>query len=1363
MPIIETFGALFRSTREALGLSLREFCRRNGFDAGNISRLERGLVRPPQNRELLESYARALKLGENTEARDRFFALAATETGRIPDEVLQNRAATEKLPMLFRELRPRRRRSLLGVSALDLELWADTLDARSTLPQLIRRLVRATGKGIQWKEFPAGEQVQRPGWDGIAKAESSDIYVPAGISVWEMGVNKDPREKAEEDFAKRSKDLRGLDRSEAAFIFVTPRKWQDKDDWRRSKEKSDGWREVRVYDSATLEEWLEQAPAVDAWMAGELGIRLPGVTTLDEYWENIQGLTEPSLTPEVFLASREKQIEELDAWLEGKTGALVIEARSPAEAIDFVVAHGRVSSQSDMLAARTLIIENRDAWRRVAAQSEGGLLFITAPSLQIEPELVAEATRRGHQVITASTTPQRETATALKLPRVYRPDLEKALRDSGLEEGKARRLAREAGGSLTVLKRLLTGLPDATRPEWSAATELVPLLLAGSWSEDSEADRAVLEELSGKSYGEVAEVINRWLAAPDAPLTRIGARLRLLSRDDSWFLLGACVSSENLRRFEAVTSKVLAQDDPTLELPLEKRWQGAFARKKAEPRYSSFLRQGLAETLAILTARPERLPSLTGLHGLPERVVGELLDNQSWLRWASLGSELTLLAEAAPETFLDAVERDLKRVRPSILSLFQEDGGHFFASQSHLYLFQALKILAWDRSLLSRVSRILVDLDGRVPESNTGDTPSKSLEHIFMPWHPQTTASAEERVMVLRMLLKKKPDTGWRLLVDLIPSQRQISVDGPYPSWRDWALSQPRGTTNVEYWRQVSGSTELMIEKLGADVSRWKTLIENFEDLPPPARTEFISRLNGFAETLSSDDDRRTLAEALKDKIAKHRRFATTNWALPEEILAKLDQARGRFEPQDIVKKNAWLFRDYWQVVDAIDDGEVREEQVGAKRAAALREILDQYSWDGVLRLVAEAEAPNEVGTTLAEVETAKHEPVILPSLLVSPDEKLALFAKGYAWGRWRKNKMEWLGSLETKGWSADQLGQVLALLPFKQETWNFVAAQGAEVEDWYWGKSPIFSRGNDAEEAKYAVGRLIKHNRPAEAIQVLGMALHDNADLDSSLLMDALQCRPEDMALNYSSMGKYYVHRIIQELQGKVEVGDPEVDVQRLAKLEWAYLALLDDHPASPTTLRGLLRDKPDFFVNVLSLIYRPKSQTNPPEPTEEEKQRAHNAYRLLMAWRDVPGQRKDQSIDGEALSRWVETALDLAKEKDILEVAESRIGQALAWAPGEPDGSWPSIAVRDVLEDTDSEEMFGGFHSGIYNKRGMVSRSIREGGAQDRALAEEYRKHADSCQIDWPLTAASLRLAAKYYEEDARRADIDTELMLE
>ena len=71
------FGRFFRRRRTLLGLKLGEFCRQNGFDKGNISRLERGLTKPPESRSLLEMYAAALQLPPDSEDWKAFMRHAA--------------------------------------------------------------------------------------------------------------------------------------------------------------------------------------------------------------------------------------------------------------------------------------------------------------------------------------------------------------------------------------------------------------------------------------------------------------------------------------------------------------------------------------------------------------------------------------------------------------------------------------------------------------------------------------------------------------------------------------------------------------------------------------------------------------------------------------------------------------------------------------------------------------------------------------------------------------------------------------------------------------------------------------------------------------------------------------------------------------------------------------------------------------------------------------------------------------------------------------------------------------------------------------------------------------------------------------
>ena len=99
----KTFGAFFKERRMALELTLREFCLQNGVDAGNLSRLERGLMPPPQGDKLV-GYAKMLSIEEGSNDWYEFFDLAAAERGRIPED-LQTKDLLDKLPILFRTLR----------------------------------------------------------------------------------------------------------------------------------------------------------------------------------------------------------------------------------------------------------------------------------------------------------------------------------------------------------------------------------------------------------------------------------------------------------------------------------------------------------------------------------------------------------------------------------------------------------------------------------------------------------------------------------------------------------------------------------------------------------------------------------------------------------------------------------------------------------------------------------------------------------------------------------------------------------------------------------------------------------------------------------------------------------------------------------------------------------------------------------------------------------------------------------------------------------------------------------------------------------------------------------------------------------
>jgi transcriptional regulator with XRE-family HTH domain len=87
------------------GETLRNVCQRNNLDAGNISKLERGLIAPPKSREKLDEYAQHLKIEKGSDDWFRFYDLASACSGMIPPDILDDKQLAAKLPLLFRTLR----------------------------------------------------------------------------------------------------------------------------------------------------------------------------------------------------------------------------------------------------------------------------------------------------------------------------------------------------------------------------------------------------------------------------------------------------------------------------------------------------------------------------------------------------------------------------------------------------------------------------------------------------------------------------------------------------------------------------------------------------------------------------------------------------------------------------------------------------------------------------------------------------------------------------------------------------------------------------------------------------------------------------------------------------------------------------------------------------------------------------------------------------------------------------------------------------------------------------------------------------------------------------------------------------------
>jgi len=99
------FGEHIKARRLELGLSLRAFCLKHGEDPSNWSKLERGLLPAPDKYERLLQIGEYLEYEADSPEMREFFDLASVSKGKIPQDIQNNAALMEKLPLVFRTLR----------------------------------------------------------------------------------------------------------------------------------------------------------------------------------------------------------------------------------------------------------------------------------------------------------------------------------------------------------------------------------------------------------------------------------------------------------------------------------------------------------------------------------------------------------------------------------------------------------------------------------------------------------------------------------------------------------------------------------------------------------------------------------------------------------------------------------------------------------------------------------------------------------------------------------------------------------------------------------------------------------------------------------------------------------------------------------------------------------------------------------------------------------------------------------------------------------------------------------------------------------------------------------------------------------
>ncbi len=1252
------------------------------------------------------------------------------------------------------------------LNTTDINNWAATVDCEHHLPHLIRKLIVATidNKFIKYIHFPYGEDVRSGGYDGELSCETQNTYVPEGESVWEFGSSNNKGAKADEDYNKRKLDPLDKIPEQTTYINISAKKYRDKRKWVVEKNGEDVWKDVRYYDAIDIDHWLELAPSVELWLAEKLGKPSFGIYSIEEYWKRWSDNKTYKISTQLIAGqSRSPEIEKVKNFIRNETGVCYIKSVTKDESLIFPLAILEQLDEEEKisLSSKMVIVDNRDAFNRLI---DATIPIIIIVNFRAENTDITAALHKGHKLIYPLSFSNDITSEAIVLPIVSNDDFEGGLLKMGIDSEQARILNKNTGRNISVLRRFLE--IENTPPKWLETlpvSEVIPLLLLNRFSENSAGDREILSKISGKTFDEYEKTLKSLLFKEDAPVYHFNGTWRLVSPTDIWLFMAKHVSKADLDNFASICDEVLQEIAFKYTLPPSERGNFIQTPEKA-PKYTSGLKEGLCETLGIIAILGSKYGiGIANPQLYTDNIVSSILTKDLAV-WRSLSTNLMTLAEASPSVFLDNLERVIKD--QSVKDFYEEENGFLSTSNDIAPLLWCLDTIAWMPEYLKRVSVCLCDLIILAPEKlPTANTPLSSLKSIFRIWYPQTNANAEERKAILEILLKKYPDLIYGLMIGMVNSRLDTAFHIPRPKWRLFGDIHQIRVSNKEVHFMRRFCIDKVIELSRENIPRLLKLIDLLDDMD----WDKIPEALGVIESALGFDDevKNSFFQKFRQDIGNHRSYPDAEWALPNEILQKIELTTNKFKVDDLVLNGKYLFEEHNPV--SIDgepekDYEKREQENREKRIAFVTDVIEQYSIDRILELGTQVEHPELYGNTLASMELSDENRIKVYRLVDSDNPKHIRLVNPFI--RISENRtslgdqIRILSDLMTSGLSDEGIVRFLLSLHNTIDLWKNIEGLSSKIDTLYWRSQQQYLYLNDKDELGFALSKLNHYKKPFVYLNTLGMNIRliRKIDFTSEEILKLL----EDVSFEDFDDNASFDHHSFESILNLLYTKE-DYDEVRGANVEMKFFFVFrGSHSPQPKNLFKLMSKEPDEYMGVLCQVYLPTDEKLREEELEKNKKEDNSklifefTYPLFESFNVIPSLKDDGSLDEKELNDWVSKVRELAKEKFRIESADRSIGKLLAKYPinisenkGYPD------EIYELLEEINSEEMKQGFEMQISNNLGFTSRGAFDGGDIERHRAKYFNGLFEKTKITYSNVSLIFKNLRDGYLHDASWED--------
>lgn len=870
------------------------------------------------------------------------------------------------------------------------------------------------------------------------------------------------------------------------------------------------------------------------------------------------------------------------------------------------------------------------------------------------------------------------------------------------------------------------------------------LILIGSWSENNNDDIKFVSSITEFGYEEIQKKLVKIKLDNDSLLSYKNGIWTLKDKKEIWDRIKDILLKKEISSFIEAAMNVLEERDPALDLPDNQRCFAPALRKNKK--YSNNIRRGIVEGLALL-ANTESFANCEAcvIHLLCHNQIKKLLGNAAWDQWASLKQLIHTIAEAAPSVFLSCLNKALNESSRDMGKVFKP---YNYRNENYaLEYLTSIEMLAQIPEFYTQCCNVLISINKIVKD----DYVSRSLYRILSPWE-NTGVPSKSQFHFLKVLFTRDSDLAWDIITTIL-FQRHYSINStPDFNWIKF-YQKKNSRTSSELKTLIQEYLHLALDNATSNPQRLFQLLKENGNYSLDYLGKVCNKVSIYINQRKYSAERQFIWTSLVDILNG---FYYPANKLSEENKKKyntIKKLESLIAPKDWNADDLRLFKNYAFLRRMNRDENYDDfiKRLTEQRTKAIHSIYKSAGIDGVMQFAHLVDHPDAIGITLAELNFTDIQIALLPNFLQSNDNKIKLLVREYIHHR-DEIDHNWHIQAYSSTWTLDQQLDFLTSLPFNLFTWKFVKKVLKEKNDLYWSKVSISGYPRDIH-AMTAVKNFLHVHRPQDALKILYNIHESDIQInDFSICKDTLKSIISISIKNeLSNDDVFNIRELIKYLQSNYP--DKYDD---LCVIEWQFIQLMEfDSDITPINLERKMAQEPDFFAQIIGLIYKSTKTKSSRKPSQEKQRVASNAYTLLNETSFVPGLDEKGNLDIQKFLDWIKQVKKICAKTGHLEVATLNIGKKLICAPAngkETDDLWIHKTIAEILDLPENKHMREGFTNALYNSRG--AHIIDPTGAPELQLAEKYSHQADELEIHgYSRFAEAMRNLAEQYKYEAAK----------